>query len=248
MNKKVLNRISLRLQGYDSLKDIFLDEYQAIYFVIPKVASSSFKTYFKELLKLDSPSPHTTKFPHIPRQKINEYPHYFKFCFVRNPWERLLSCYFSKLKKDYDLNIDPSCKIAYFLQPSLSGKVRRLKYPVINREMSFTEFVQAVGELPDTKSDKHFRSQYTFIVDQQGKLIPDFIGRFEKLNEDFLTIATKINLPTKQLPHELKGKHQHYTSYYTPETWEIVRKRYQQDIELFNYDQDFSAAKSEAIN
>lgn len=239
MNEKVIKRISLRLQGYHALKDVALHDYQAIYFVIPKVASSSFKTLFKELLNLDSPSPHTAKFPHIPRHKIADYPNYFKFCFVRNPWERLLSCYFSKVKKNYNLNINPICRTALFFNSSLKGKVSWLKYPVINSDMSFTEFVYAVSELPDSQADKHFRSQYTFIIDQQGKLIPDFIGRFENLAADFATVADKINLPIKQLPHELKGKHKHYTSYYTPETWELIKKRYQQDLILFNYEDEF---------
>jgi chondroitin 4-sulfotransferase 11 len=243
MNNKLLKKVSLRLQGYDSLKDVVIHEYKTIYFVIPKVASSSVKTLFKDLLDIDSPSPHTAKFPHIPRHKLAEYPDYFKFCFVRNPWDRLVSCYFSKVKKNYNLNIDLTNKLAQSLQPSLSGKVNWLKYPVINSQMSFSEFVEAVAEIPDEKADKHFRSQYTFITDSEGKLITDFIGRFENLREDFETIVQKIGLPNPNLPHELKGNHKHYTSYYTPETWEIVRKRYQKDLELFNYDQELATVE-----
>lgn len=243
MNSKLLNKVILRFQGYDSLKDVAIHEYKTIYFVIPKVASSSVKTLFKELLALNSPSPHTTKFPHIPRHKIAEYPDYFKFCFVRNPWDRLVSCYFSKVKQGYNLNIDSTNRLAQLLQPSLSGKVPWLQYPVINNQMSFTEFVEAVAAIPDHKADKHFRSQHTFITDKEGKIITDFIGKFENLTADFQIIANKIGLPSPNLPHELKGTHKHYTSYYTPETWEIVRKRYQEDLKLFNYDQDFTTAK-----
>lgn len=238
MSNKLVQKISLRLQGYDSLKDVVIHEYKVIYFVIPKVASSSVKTLFKNLLDIDSPSPHTTKFPTIDRHKLSEYPDYLKFCFVRNPWDRLVSCYFSKIKKDYNLNIDSRVRLAQLLQPSLSGKVSWLPYPVINSEMSFTEFVYAVADIPESKADKHFRSQYTFISDAEGKLIPDFIGHFETLNADFATIVQKIGLPTPNLPHELKTNHQHYSSYYTPETWAIVEQRYQRDIELFGYAQD----------
>jgi len=243
MDNKLIQKVNLRLQGYDSLKDVVIHEYKTIYFVIPKVASSSVKTLFKNLLDLDSPSPHTTRFPSIPRNQLSQYRDYFKFCFVRNPWDRLVSCYFSKIKKDYNLNVDLKVELAQVVQPSLSGKVSWLPYPVINSNMSFPEFVTAVADIPDAKADKHFRSQYTFITDDQGQLITDFIGHFESLRGDFETIATKLGLPTQNLPHELKTNHQHYSSYYTPETWEIVRKRYQQDIELFNYDQSHGEAR-----
>jgi Sulfotransferase family len=48
----------------------------------------------------------------------------------------------------------------------------------------------------------------------------------------------RMGLETSQLeiPHENRSAHSHYSEMYTPEAREIVRKRFQRDIEFFGYE------------
>jgi len=67
--------------------------------------------------------------------------------------------------------------------------------------MTFAEFVERACKIPDEMADgdgKHFRSQYFDLADEDG-LIPTFIGRFEKMAEDWQQVRdmawTGIALP-----------------------------------------------------
>lgn len=63
----------------------------------------------------------------------------------------------------------------------------------------------------------------------------DFIGRFENLQGDFNLVCEKLGIESKQLPHENKTSHKHYTEWYTDENKKLVQDKYSEDIETFNY-------------
>jgi len=48
-------------------------------------------------------------------------------------------------------------------------------------------------------------------------------------------VYEKIKLPYKKLPHENQSKHKDYRQYYDTESIEIIAKKFQKEIELFNY-------------
>lgn len=64
--------------------------------------------------------------------------------------------------------------------------------------------VNAECEINDKDSDRHFRSQYTFITDVSDDLVADYVGRFERLTEDFEEIAGKLGVHGVELPHMMK--------------------------------------------
>jgi hypothetical protein len=101
-----------------------------------------------------------------------------------------------------------------------------------HKDMSFADFVRAVSRIPDRLSDIHFRSQHTFFY-HRGKLMADFVGRFERISEDWDVLREKFDLPA--LPHQNRSQHEDYRSAYTPELAAIAATRYAKDIELFGY-------------
>lgn len=80
---------------------------------------------------------------------------------------------------------------------------------------------------------KHFceidndRWYHQYILDDDGNQILDFIGRFEKLQEDFNVICDKFRLGNYVLPHKMQQPEKnHYTTYYDDILIERVYKIY----------------------
>ena len=148
---------------------------------------------------------------HIPishlKKNLNKniFDTYFKFAFVRNPFERAVSIvqYVNK----YNQNNGYSHFVSGFKDFYVNGFINQ-------------------------QEKSKYSSQYDFI---KGC---DFIGKYEKLQEDFNIICDKIGIPRQQLPHKNKSKHKHkhYTEYYDDETREIVAEKYAKDIEYFGYE------------
>jgi hypothetical protein len=130
--------------------------------------------------------------------------------------------------------------------------------------ISFRDFVEHVAITPDNQLDTHWCSlRYLF-----GGYEPDYVGHFERLSEDFAPIleharqlgyeVTPPPLSPKSHPKEcasgspgqyanvghlaLAGQDVtriHPVDFYTPETIELVRNRFKNDIEQFGFDYEF---------
>jgi len=143
----------------------------------------------------------------------------FAFTFVRNPWDRLVSAFFflnkggsmPKDKDDYE------------------------KY-VKKYNGNFVLFVQEAFKTDEIFNQPHIRPQHLWITDNNGKLVTDFIGKFENLQIDFDYVLKKNWRFKKKLGFQKRGKHPHYKELYTPETSDIVAEVFKKDIELFKYE------------
>lgn len=211
--------------------NIVLHNYHAIYFYIPKVACSSIKSVCFDLLHPGKATNniHNFDYPCVKRNGIaHNYNNYFKFAFVRNPWDRLVSCYRNKIRTDNKYNDNEFTNGVFN---------KLLVYNLFWAGMTFEDFVDAVCKIPDQHANPHFRSQHTFIVGEDGKLLTNNIGKFEKLDSDFSEVCKKIGAPSIALPHlMLGGKRINYRSFYTDKTRNLVTNRYSRDITLFDYD------------
>lgn len=125
---------------------------------------------------------------------------------VRNPFDRLVSCFefFNKVQPQYN---------------------RSFEFPTIS---SFPEFLKEVGETPDEVSNKHFRSQFN-LLSQDGFFLPDICIDFNNLEE------IKEYFPIRQLETKKVSGRRGYEGYYTDELIGIVEKRFWKDLEFFNY-------------
>jgi hypothetical protein len=146
---------------------------------------------------------------------------YFKFAFVRNPWDRLHSAYFF-LKKGGMYKVD-----AEFYEKHLSYL------------SSFEEFVMEWLNNKTVESFIHFVPQYKFItsIGDREKIVVDFIGRFEQLEEDFHQVCKILKFKNIQLLKEniTHNGHKKYFQSYSKEMKDKVQELYQRDIELFKY-------------
>lgn len=171
------------------------ENHNAIYFRVPKVASTSLLIGFRKLDKVE---------------KCEEYDKsFFKFAFVRNPFDRLASCFRHIIQKGAMQNIQNN--------------------PELNKNMSFESFIDAVSKIKIENMDIHFRPQYTFIPEK-----PDYLGKFENIQKDFKIICERIGMHAELL-HENKTNKTIFRDYYNQRIIDKVVKIYKKDFEQFGY-------------
>ncbi|HXT11718.1 MAG TPA: sulfotransferase family 2 domain-containing protein [Candidatus Angelobacter sp.] len=147
----------------------------------------------------------------------------FKFTFVRNPWDRVVSAFFYLKNKNMKSN-------QQWAKKNLSPF------------QDFNAFVREWLTPENIWSYVFFRPQYHFICLNGKQPAVDFIGFFENLAPDFALIRERIKSPAKLAEknrNPLRG--QDYREYYSDETRGLVAEIYAEDIELFGYSFDNSS-------
>ena len=201
--------------------------------VVPKVACSSIKTALLPIFGMEEPpdgaygvhalfddSPHQIEKAALVAGRRSTYRDHFKFVFVRNPYDRLVSCWAQKLA------------------PGAHGEGIGLKYGEERLwvGMSFEEFAETVCRVPDERANGHFRSQHIIACGNGPKkrVLADFVGRYERLDEDFAHVAEQVGLDVR-LPHLLPSDRGSYRDFYDRRLATMVGERYGLDAALFGY-------------
>jgi hypothetical protein len=130
---------------------------------------------------------------------------YFTFAIVRNPWDWQVSLY------NY-----------------------MLKTPT-HRWHEFTKAFPDFAAYLHWRCTEEVRFQKDFICAPDGKILVDFVGRYEQIDDDFRLICERVGI-SANLPVTNVSKTRPYQEYYTPELIELVRLAFEPDIELFGYD------------
>jgi chondroitin 4-sulfotransferase 11 len=147
----------------------------------------------------------------------------FKFSFVRNPWDRLVSWWaMIENSRDYvDLEQPPNAFFGH----------------VLKRSRNFEEFLlRCDGEIVENDGRKNiFRNQIDYLIDGSGAMLVDFIGQYERLQEGFDEICDRLGRASVELERTNASEHAPYTEYYAPATVEMVARHYARDIEEFGY-------------
>ena len=176
--RKIINPFRMLSKNFKNVYCI-CDKRKIVFFIIGKNACSSIKkTFYKKKFE-DNYSIHKNenrKFFLSKKEKT-----YFKFAFIRNPFDRVYSCYKSKFindKKKYSIELN------YFYS-YLFGYLRNCK--------NFNDFLFKINKIPNFLADRHFKSQYSLLY-KNNKCLVDYIGRFENLEKDFEPIRKKYKL------------------------------------------------------
>jgi len=155
-------------------------------------------------------------------ENIPDWNECFKFGFVRNPWDRLVSWY-SMIEQNKGL---------------LHQSRNKLWEYVIQESNSFDAFVRnCTQEIDDFDGKKSFLyNQLDYLTNTDGELLVDFVGKYESLEKDMGHVLNSLRLsPDGRVMHENQSQHRHYSSYYTEDLKNIVAERFARDIEYFNY-------------
>jgi hypothetical protein len=146
---------------------------------------------------------------------------YFKFAFVRNPWDRLLSAY------------------RFLSQGGFNETDRRWARRYLSPYREFGEFVRDWVTPDNIASWIHFRPQVDFLSLANGKSGVDFVGRYEQLDADFRRVCERIGVKNRLLHLNSNGhRGEDYRPAYDTETRAIVAEVYGRDIAALGYDFD----------
>ena len=178
-------------------------------FIWFRVAKAGISTIHHLLSKgnviLDAKKPHDIFYP------VGAYQDYFKFAFVRNPWDRLVSCWRNKVVDNNHFD---------FSEAELT----------VMRE--FSNFVDFVSGLNTENCDPHLRLQCRLIDLNQI----DYLGRLESIDRDLFEIFRILDIPLMDIQRKnvSSGKNP-YWYYYDNELVEKVYQIYRRDIQIFGY-------------
>lgn len=131
---------------------------------------------------------------------------YFKFAFVRNPFDRFVSyCAFMLRGND-----------AFQRQPQ-----------EVMRHFLFRD---------PPEQHILFQSQASLLVDTDGKTsLADQIGHVEDMQASYEEICARLNVPSRALDQVNGSRHDGYRRYYDQTLIDGVAARYAQDFEMFGY-------------
>ena len=143
----------------------------------------------------------------IKQVKIKNPSDFFKFAFVRNPYDKLVSGW------QYAMKIT---KIDISFESFVKNLDKYRRY--------------------DTILWHSIISQTTHLSDKNNNLLIDWYGKVENIQKDIKIVLDKLNLSMQKIDRLNAIKHKHWTKYYTPKLKDLVYKRFQKDFENFNYD------------
>lgn len=150
---------------------------------------------------------------HSPAEAVRRYfpyewNNYYKFCFVRNPFDQALSEYFYQTR-----GLERDVSFSHFLKAML-------------------------GEVDDPEIVPHgFKSNWSLFTHNDEPIV-DYIGKYENLEEDFGFVCQHLGIPCQErLMKEKKAQKDkgEISSWYDEDDIQRVRSIYAGEVRFFGY-------------
>lgn len=142
---------------------------------------------------------------------------YFKFAFVRNPWDRVFSAY------------------RFLRRGGWNEADRAWMEEHISRFDTFTDFIEGWLTPENALTEIHFRPQGHFVCNRRQHLLLDYVGYMETIEYDYKVISAYLNIDAELERRNDNPVRADYRDYYTDRTRAVVQHVYQHDIDLFGY-------------
>ena len=130
---------------------------------------------------------------------------YYKFGFVRNPWDWQVSLYTFMLKNH-----------------------KHPQHRIIKNMTSFDQYIEW-----RVNNDLHL--QMKAFCDEDGNLLVDFIGKFENLHADFEKVCRRLKVEAELPHLNRSRADHDFLKHYSEKSLKMVAEGFREDIERFNY-------------
>ena len=173
-------------------KSGFRDQLKFLFNSYPSIYSSDFQSHITAAELKNS----------IPEEMFSSY---FKFGFVRDPWDWQVSlyCYILKMKEHH-------------------------QHKMVKKMKCFDEFIE-------WRANDDLFLQKQFFYSPDGECLMDYIGKFETVNASmrklFDMFSLDIAMPHLNKSRDEAG----YLHFYTPYSIDLVAEAYREDLETFGY-------------
>lgn len=212
MNRILFAKIYKTLIGkyfYNPFNQKMVEE-KILFVHIPKTGGTSIAT---ALIGKPSGHPYLYEF-YLSNKRYTKT--FYKFCVVRNPYDRLVSAY-----------------------AHISQRECNLKFKRLFKKLNINSFDDLISKLDNPKTYQklintiiHLRSQNELIHHKKIKM--DDIFKFENFNKIEDTLNNKLgkNLKIKKLNSSPRSD---YRNYYNEYSIAVVERIYKKDLEMFGY-------------
>jgi hypothetical protein len=145
---------------------------------------------------------------------------WFRFTFVRDPFNRVLSCYLDKVIK---------------ARTERDRLLPLLGFDPEDEGPSFGEFLRAIERQKEEERDIHWAAQSW--LTRPALMNYHFIGRLENFTEDFQHVCDRLGIDQPQYPNRhATHADQKLGAHYGPEEIALVKAIYADDFTDFGYD------------
>jgi hypothetical protein len=157
--------------------------------------------------QVDGLTKHATLAEYRAAMPKDQYRGLFKFATIRNPWDRMISWYFSPHRGEVEWD---------------RGR--------------FVEMVEQAATLLDHVSERPRLARVMFALGlRRLDADLDALLRFESLSDDFEAVCARLGLEASALPHRNRGSRASYERYYDDGLIELVARRFAPEVRAGGY-------------